>query len=120
MSTYLALDKQSGDLITSPDVGIQRVDEGRFVVQQVQCKLRTALNEWILDPTIGWLNFSDYEKNFDQFSIETRARKIILGTQGVDSIQTLSVTYVTKTRSLLLQFEALTIYGAINLTIPWG
>jgi hypothetical protein len=120
MGIHLALDKDTGDLILNPDGGVERVEEGRFVVQQVQCKLRTALNEWTLDPLIGWLNFSDYEKNFDQFSIETRARRIILGTAGVKSIESLSVTYITSTRSLLLQFEALTTYGVINLTIPWG
>ena len=121
MSIHLALDKASGDLILNPSGGVERVEEGRFVVQQVQSRLRTQLGEWLLDPLVGWLNFDDFEKNYDQYSIEARARKIILGTQGVLAIDTMTVTYRgSRTRSLLIQFDARTIYGVISLTIPWG
>ena len=117
MSIHLALDKSTGDLIKQEGGGVARVTDGRFVVQQVQSRLRTQLGEWILDTKVGWLNFSDYEKDYDQFGIETRAREIILSTQGVQSIQTLELTY--SQRKLTLTFDATTIYGAISLTIPW-
>lgn len=113
----LALDKSTGDLIKGASGGVERVTEGRFVVQQVQSRLRTWLGEWALNPTIGWVNFSDFEKNFDQFDIETRARRIILGTQDVLAIDNLEITY--SKRKLTLQFEASTTYGAISLTVPW-
>jgi len=118
MSIHLALDKSTGDLVLADGGGVSRVEEGRFVVQQVQCKLRTGLTEWILDPTIGWLQLSDFEKGWDRFNIETRARKIILGTQGVLSVDSLTATYAA--RQLTIQFTARTIYGEISLTVPWG
>lgn len=118
MSIYLALDKTTGDLIKPVGGGVSRVDKGRFIVQQVQSKLRTILSEWVLNPTIGWVNLQDFERNFDAFSIETRARTIILGTEGVLSIDSLSSSY--SKRILTLQFTARTIYGNIDLTIPWG
>ena len=118
MSTYLALDKTTGDLILQDGGGVARVDDGRFVVQQVQSKLRTGLTEWILDPSIGWLSLSDFERGFDRFNIETRARKIILSTQGVLVVDSLSATY--EARKLTIQFTARTIYGEISLTVPWG
>tara|TARA_R110000787_G_scaffold205755_1_gene316022 strand:+ start:36 stop:392 length:357 start_codon:yes stop_codon:yes gene_type:complete len=117
MSIHLALDKSTGDLIKQEGGGVARVTDGRFVVQQVQSRLRTQLGEWILDTRVGWLNFSDFEKNYDQFAIETRARSIILSTQGVKSIQSLSLTY--SKRKLTLTFDALTTFGTISLTIPW-
>lgn len=114
----LALDKVTGDLIISPSGGVERVTEGRFVVQQVQSKLRAWLGEWVLDTSIGWLNLKDFEKSFDQSGIERRAREIILGTQGVSTIISLSATY--SQRKLSIQFKANTIYGIIELTVPWG
>ena len=116
--TYLALDKTTGDLIKSSGGGVARVSDGRFVVQQVQSKLRTFLGEWALDESIGWLNYEDFEKGFDKGDIEKRAREIILGTQGVLSIQSFESEY--SARKLLISFSASTIYGTINLTIPWG
>ena len=115
---HLALDKGTGDLIKNPLGGIERVSEGRFVVQQVQSKLRTWLEEWALDYTVGWLGVNDFEKGFDRFDIETRARNIILNTQGVLAVSTLTTEF--KDRKLTIEFTAKTIYGDIELTIPWG
>ena len=115
---HLALDKTTGDLILPAGGGVSRVDKGRFVVQQVQCKLRTGLQEWALDPTIGWLTLEDFEKGYDKFDIEARARKIILQTQDVLDIDELVARY--NSRKLTIQFTARTVYGEINLTVPWG
>ena len=115
---HLALDKLTGDLIKSEGGGVSRVDSGRFVVQQCQSKLRTWLGEWILDRDAGWVNSQDFERSFDQFNIERRARQIILGTQDVLSITNLSSSY--SQRTLTLVFTAQTRYGAIDLTVPWG
>tara|TARA_R110002153_G_scaffold49927_1_gene140743 strand:+ start:2017 stop:2367 length:351 start_codon:yes stop_codon:yes gene_type:complete len=113
----LALDKSTGDLIKGVNGGVERVDKGRFTVQQVQSKLRTWLGEWRLNPTIGWVNFDDFNKSYDQFDIETRARRIILETQDVLAIDSMEVTY--KNRKLSILFEAKTTYGTISLTVPW-
>ena len=115
---HLALDKSTGDLYKPEGGGVLRVSNGRFVVQQVQCKLRTWLNEWVLDTSIGWLNEKDFEKNYDQSLIERRARQIILSTKGVLSINSLSTSY--SKRKLNLHFSANTIYGNFDLTVPWG
>tara|TARA_R110000744_G_scaffold208461_13_gene327204 strand:+ start:6866 stop:7225 length:360 start_codon:yes stop_codon:yes gene_type:complete len=116
--TYLALDKTTGDLFKPEGGGVSRVTDARFIVQQVQCKLRTWLGEWTLDPSIGWINNEDFEKNFSQFDLERRARQIILGTQGVLIINTLTTTY--SQRKLTLSFNASTVYGSFDLTVPWG
>jgi len=115
---YLALDKATGDLIKKNGGGVTRVSEGRFVVQQIQSKLRTFLGEWVLDEKVGWLNFSDYEKGFNQGDIEKRAREIILSTQDVISIDTFESFY--SNRKFTISFSASTTYGSVDLTIPWG
>ena len=118
MTMHLALDKSTGDLMKPVGGGITRCEEGRFVVQQVQSKLRTALGEWALDPSVGWLSATDYEKNFNKPALETRARKIILATQGVSAINSLSSSLAG--RKLYLTFSATTVYGVIDLTVAWG
>lgn len=114
----LALDKVTGDLIKPESGGVARTEEGRFVVQQVRSRLRTQLGEWVLDRSVGWLSVSDFEKGYDAFSIESRARAIILSTEGVLGITQLSTSYAN--RVFTLTFSAKTIYGVIDLTIPWG
>ena len=115
---YLALDRKTGDLILPASGGIERVTDGRFIVQQVQCKLRTLLGEWIPDKSIGWLALEDFEKDYNTFEIEKRARTIILETQGVLIINNLKSTYIQ--RKLLITFNATTVYGDIDLTVPWS
>lgn len=114
----LALDKTTNDLIKPVGGGVARVSDARFVVQQVQSKLKTLLGEWVLDTSVGWVNAEDFEKNFDAFSIESRARVIILNTKGVNSINSMSVEF--KNRIMNISFSANTTYGTIDLTIPWG
>ena len=115
--TQLALNKATNDLYKPEGGGVTRVVEGRFVIQQVQSKLKTLLNEWILDTSVGWLNTKDFDRNFDIYEIEDRARTIILETKGIKSILSLSSTY--SKRVLEIVFKADTIYGIIDLTIPW-
>jgi len=113
----LALDKSTNDLTKPAGGGVSRVSEGRYTIQAVQSKLQTILGEWSLDPTVGWLNFADFDKNYNLFDIEMRAREVILGTKGVLSVDEMNLE-VSK-RILTLSFKATTIYGGIDLTIPW-
>lgn len=99
--------------------GIARVSEGRYTIQLVQNRLLTELGEWLLNPTIGWINFSDMEKNKDLFDLEVRAKKIILETVGVQQIDTFELV-LDKQRKLTITFTAKTIYGEISLTVPWS
>lgn len=115
---HLALDKDTHDLILPDGGGVSRVSEGRFVVQQVKSKLMAWLGEWELNPNVGWLSFSDFERNPDLFLIESKARQVILGTQGVSSIESLVMNL--ESRMLTIQFKAKTKYGEIDLTVAWG
>lgn len=115
---HLALDKNTGDLIKPIDGGVARVKEGRFVVQQVQSKLSTLLGEWALDRSIGWVNEEDFVRDYDLFEIEMRARDIIIETKGV--LEVLELYSVIEGRIVTVIFTARTIYGEINLEVPWG
>ncbi len=112
----IALDK-SGDIIKGENGGILRVDKGRYVVQSLQSKLKTSLNEWLLDPSLGWINLDEFIKNPNLYNIEIRAQQIILETEGVLSLDSIDLE-LTK-RVLYLSFKATTTYGNIDLTVPW-
>jgi len=114
---HLALNKVTHDLFKPEIGGLTRVDKGRFIVQQVQCKLRAILGEWVLNPSVGFINTDDMEKNFDLFDLETRALEIILKTEGVLSVDSIDLTY--KSRKLFIHFTAKTRFGHIDTTIPW-
>lgn len=118
MSIQIALDEATNDIIKGENGGIVRVSDGRYTVQLVKSKLLTLLGEWLLDPRKGWLNFDDYKKNPDLFNIEIRARRVILSVQGVQIID--SMKLVLKKRALTLTFTATTIYGKIDLSVPWS
>jgi hypothetical protein len=114
----LALDKATGDLMKPAGGGVSRVKEGRFVMQQVQSKLSVLLGEWALDSSIGWINRADFKRDYNLYSIERRARQIILNTKGVLTIDTLSIDVTA--RVLTLTFTARTTYGTIDLSVPWN
>ena len=117
MTTQIAMDKVTNDIILSP-TGIERVNKGRYTTQLVQARLRTSLGSWRLNTDLGWLSNEDFKHKPDLFDIELRARTIILGTTGVLSIENLTMSLVD--RKLQVTFTAKTIYGEINLTVPWG
>ena len=118
MTTQLALDKGTNDLIKLDGGGVTRVDDGRYTVQLVKNKLNTALGEWLLDPSLGWVSLKDFKKNPDLFALEVRARTIILSTPGVKMVDTFSLKLTQRT--LVVSFTATTIYGGISITVPWS
>ncbi len=118
MTQQIALDSATNDIIKLDGGGIARVADGRYTVQLVKCKLLTLLGEWRLDTTKGWINYEDFKRNPDLFDIEIRAREVILGCKGVQKINSLNL--VLSERVLTLTFQATTIYGGIDLTIPWS
>ncbi len=114
----LALDKGTHDLIKPLGGGVERVSDGRYTVQALQCKLKTGLGEWLLNSSIGWLDIeNDLVKNYDIYNLEVRAKEIILGTKYVKSI--ISMDVVLENRVLTISFKADTIFGVIDLTVPW-
>lgn len=117
MTTQLALSKNTHDLIMKPGGGIERVNLGRYTIQLVDCKLKTMLGEWKLNPSLGWIRLDDLKRNYDAFDIEMRARAIILATPGVKALEVFTLIY--KNRTIDYTFKATTIYGSIDTTIPW-
>lgn len=114
----LALEEETNDLIKGATGGVVRVADGRFVVQQVRSKLQTALGGWLLDSSKGWVEQGDFVKDYNLHSLEARAREIILGTNGVLEIESLVVSI--RNRLALIEFRAKTVFGFINLQVPWG
>ena len=114
---YIALDKATNDIYKKQGGGIVRVTDGRFVVQQVSCKLKAVLGEWILDKSIGFMNLTDLVKDYDLFDIQLRLTEIVTSTQGVLSLDSVDFNY--KDRVLKVDFTATTIYGLIDTSIPW-
>jgi len=114
----LALDEANHDLILAAGGGVERVQDGRYTVQLVKSRLLTGLGEWLLDPRLGWISLNDYEKNPDLFLIELRAKQVILTTPNVKSIEEFDM--VLHNRILTVTFTALTTFGVIDLSVPWG
>ena len=118
MSIYLALDKDSNDLIKPTGGGVSRVKDGRFLVQQLRCVLNTVLGEWVLDPSIGFLNLRGHTKHYDKFDIETRLYEVALSVEGIKRIYDVSIILERRVLTIILKAE--TKFGGIDLTIPWG
>lgn len=114
----LATNKGSHDLILKEGGGVLRCDKGRYTVQLVQSRLRTLLGEWVLDDSIGFINFTDLKKNYSQNELEQRATEIIVSTTGVLELLTMTLT-LKRTRDLVIDFKARTIFGDIDTTVPW-
>lgn len=118
MSQQIALDSATNDIIKLEGGGIARVVDGRYTVQLIKNKLLTLLGEWVLDTRKGWINYDDFKRNPDLFDIEFRARGVILSCKGVQRIDSLQIEL--SKRTLTLTFEATTIYGRIDLIVPWS
>ncbi len=118
MSLQIALSEATNDIIKLDGGGIVRVRDGRYTVQLVKNKLLTLLGEWLLDPRKGWINLDDFKRNPDLFDIEVRAKTVILSVHGVQKID--SMRLELSKRVLTITFAATTIYGGIDLTIPWS
>ena len=118
MTIQIALDSATHDIIKLEGGGIARNSTGQYTVQLVKNKLLTLLGEWRLDPTKGWINYDDFKRNPDLFDIELRARTVILSCTGVLKVDSLSLEL--SNRTLNVTFQATTIYGGIEATLPWS
>jgi len=113
----LALDSKTHDLMKPVGGGVARVDKGRYTIQLVKCKLLTKLGEWALNTSLGWVSYDDYDRNYNLFDLELKATEVILSCVGVQTVD--SIELEVKDRVLFITFKATTIYGEIDLTIPW-
>lgn len=118
MTQQIALNRATNDIVMLEGGGIARVTDGEYTVQLIKSKMLTLLGEWRLDASKGWINYGDFKRNPDLFDIEFRARAVILSCKGVQKID--SLTMELSRRTLTVTFHATTIYGGIELTIPWS
>lgn len=112
----IAID-DNAELILKEGGGIERVSDGRFVVQQAKSKINTILGEWLPDPTIGFINADDFEKHYNVFEFEDRIRSILLSIDGLNEIIYINVEVVN--RIMFISFEANTTYGTISTSVRW-
>jgi len=115
---YVALDKDTHDMFKNAGSGITRVTDGRFVVQQAQCKLRTILGEWVLDRSAGFLSVDYLGAQYDLYDIELRVIDVVSNIMHVKSIYDIEMV-VEGRRTLTVNFKALTTFGIIDTKVPW-
>lgn len=91
------------------------VDGKEAIKQHVIQRLRIFLGEWFLDNTIG-LPFFDQilVKNPDKSKIDALILNCILGTPGIQQVNTYEAISDFTVRSLQITFEAQTISGTVN------
>lgn len=80
---------------------------GRAVMQDVFIRLRMFYGEWFLDPTQG-IPYFRYVLvvNPDQRLIESIFRRVVLGTPGIASLDSFSMTFDRPNRQLFVTFVA--------------
>lgn len=82
------------------------------IVQNIDVRLRFFLQEYFLDQTIGVPWFQEIlRRNINIDQIESRLKLEILNTDGVTGIETFSVDFERFTRSLIINFNAVTSLG---------
>jgi len=103
-------------LDTSHDIiigrGTTKVTGDDYVVQLVKCRLLFALDTWELDPKLGLPWIQDIlVKDADSTLVRGLIRNTILKTEGVASVDSLSMSLDTNTRGLTVSFTATTDEG---------
>ena len=75
--------------------------------QRIDCALRTFLNEFWLDPSIGMPYFSEFlRKNPDITVCKQAFATVIQGVPGVQELTRLEVTFSNSSRSFRVDFSA--------------
>lgn len=106
---YLIID---GDLALTSDA-----QEGGSnpVLQDILQAMRTFLNEWYLDNTLGIPYFQQIlVKNPDQSKIDALFQNVILGRPGVVQLLSYKFTPSNALRSLDVEFKAQTTSGVVD------
>lgn len=82
-------------------------DLGQYVDQLVQCRLRMISEEWFLDEEAGMRWFQDVlRRGVSSPVIREDFRAIILGTHGIDSLESLTLDFDRAARRLRVTFRA--------------
>jgi hypothetical protein len=100
-----------GDLAIE-DGDVAWLDGADAVAQHIRCRLRMFKGEWFLNEDEGVPWFDEiFEKGVEDGRVVAILRKVILGTPGVTSLTSLSLTHDRAERELSVVFEAVTDLG---------
>jgi hypothetical protein len=98
---------ENGDLVI--------VDGKEAVLQHILQRLRTFLEEWFMDLTVGVPYLQEiFVKNPELSKIEALLINEILGTKGVSDLLEFSADPDTSNRQLVISFKAQTLEGIIT------
>lgn len=101
MRIGLAIDQTTNDLFFRNDGSLAVVVEAEAVGQHVRQRLKTFQGEWFLDNRVGvpWLD-QIFARQYDPVLAEAVMKNSIMGTDGVVSIDTFSVSFSREMRRL--------------------
>jgi len=109
----LDLDDDDDLLVTSTDITLVR--------QRLQVVLRWFRGEYYLDTSRGVPYFQDVHKKAPNLAlVDAILRDAVLGTEGVEELQSFSTMYDQSTREFTVTLKALTADGVVELeeTVP--
>lgn len=105
------------DIFLGEDGSLAIVEEGAETVQHVRTRLQFFLGEWFLDLFAGTPWFEEIlVKPADLGKVDSILRTRILQTPGVEELLSFSMDFDEVSRSLFIEFSAVTIYGVIDKT----
>ena len=110
----LALNSNSHDLILK-DGDFLFIDDATRIAQQIKIRLWTFLGEWFLDTTHGVPYLERVlVKNPSLGLVKSIFISHILAIKDVEKVETISLLYNAKTRTLTIDYTAMTAYGLIT------
>ena len=103
----------SGDLALENGSLVLLADPVEETAQRLRSKFKMVLGEWHLDPRIGIPLYEEIlVKNPDLGAIAEIYREVLLGDEGIQDLDTLTLDLDDSTRALSISFEALHVSGA--------
>ena len=109
--SVFALTTESHDMYIAGH-GIAILRDSDAVLQTVKTRLLLHYEEWFLDLSEGMPWFTEVMVHNPDFTlIESRVSQTILNTDGVVSLESISLAFSTTNRSLTIDFRYTDVYG---------
>lgn len=99
MKTF-KIDPSTGDMMLDAQNKIIMVDGDEAIIQKLERTITTNLNEWFLDPALGFDRFRVLGEEHDRGRTATLLYDAILQVKEIESIETLEFDVDKFTRSL--------------------
>ena len=111
----LQLDEETGKFALTANGDLAMVTGADAILQYVLEAIKTFLGEWFLDTTIGIPYYeSILKKNPDQVTIESALKARILACPGMQELTDFSMTAISATRKLNVQFKGTSTSGPVT------